>query len=147
MTLIDYLKANVPAAVLATHDPVAISAAAPARVEQVKTAIGAGTIITVLGTGPGGGGQILRKLRTDDVPTALLPYVDDFSEMLRVIDRGDFDCGAPGSRGMFDALFAGGMITSAQCAALKAIGENPVSVTEYDVRCALWDAAGNWLGG
>lgn len=132
------------AAAIAAQDATGIWAAMPPEIRRVKAAVGAGTIIAVLGTGAGGGGQFLKKLRTGNLPAELAQYADDFEEVMRVIDRGDFDCGSDGSRAMFDVFVSAGMITADQAAALKALGENPVQRDEMEIRSICWSDDGVW---
>lgn len=152
MALIDDIKtaaSTIPAmtSALAARDSGAVAAAMPVKTALVKTSIGAGTIIAVMGMGNGGGGQFLAKLRSANLPAALADYTDDIKEIMPVIDRGDFDCGSLAARGFLDTMATAGVITSDQCTALKALGEIPVKLTEFEVRCALWAEDGTWLGG
>lgn len=125
---------------LSGKDPVAIAAAFSAgRVKVVSTSIGIGSILDTLG--PQAGAAVLDTLDSlrATVPTIKWAWV--------LIDRGDLDVGMASVRGQIDALAAQGVMAVEQAAALKSLAEKPDPVTEYDVRCAMFDPqTGDWLG-
>lgn len=134
MVSLAYLKANVPVAVLSAKDPAAIAAAAPGIVVSKKTAIGNGTILSVLGVDAGN--AFLDAI--DTAPT--------YRHVKDIVARDSFDMGLDVSKAGVQAMVPS-IITQDQANLLIALGEDVVQVSEYDVRCALWDAARNWLGG
>lgn len=71
-------------------------------------------------------------LGCDAVVNGALPYID-FS--------------LDGSRQMLGAFVAYGGLEQDQADELLSLVTLPDSITEFDVRCALWAADGTWLGG
>jgi hypothetical protein len=57
------------------------------------------------------------------------------------------DLAYPANLQMLDAWQQAGAITAEQAAQLQALAVVPAPVSEYDVRCAMWSAGGEWLGG
>lgn len=138
MSLYDDIQAKCSAELLASGNTEAIAAAVSAgRTREKKTAIGAGTIMDVLGAGPGGGGELLAKMRAKNLPAALAGYADDIREALYIIDRGDFDVSSPASQSMLAMFVAAGLITAEQEQALLALGVDTDPVTSADVIRAL----------
>lgn len=129
------ILAKVAPDVLASRDPEAIAAAVSlGRTRVVSRLGGIGAVLEALGTADGS--SLLDRLyaQKDSLPALRWAWV--------LIDRGDLDFGSQRTREMIDLLVPGDA-----GAALKALAEVPDPVSEYDVRCALWDAAGVWLGG
>lgn len=138
MTLLDEITAKCSPALIAAGDTVAIAAAVSVgRVKPKQTAIGAGTIMAILGGGAGGGGELLAKMRANNLPAALADYADDIREALYIIDRGDLDVSSPATQGMVGAMVAVGMMTQAQADGLLALGVDTDPVTSADVIRAL----------
>ena len=138
MTLLDEITAKCSPELIASGNTVAIAAAVSAgRTKPVKTAIGAGTIMAVLGAGATGGGALLAKMRANNLPAALADYADDIREALYIIDRGDLDVSSPATQGMIGAMVAAGMMTQAQADGLLALGVDTDPVTSADVIRAL----------
>lgn len=134
MITLEYLKANVPAAVFATKDPAAIAEAAPGIVMSKTTAFGKGHVLSVLGMDAGN--AFLDVIDTDPA----------YRHVKDILARESFDMGLDVSKAGVQAMVPT-IITQDQADLLIALGEDVVPVSEYDVRCALWDASGNWLGG
>lgn len=59
------------------------------------------------------------------------------ARQLKFLASDGLDFGSPALRGMLDQLTAATIITADEAAALKAIGQVPANVTEYDVRRAV----------
>lgn len=133
MVSLAYLKANVPAEILATKDPETIATAAPGIVVQKTTAFGKGHVLSVLGMDAGN--TFLDVIDTDPA----------YRHVKDILARESFDMGLDVSKAGVQAMVPT-IITQDQADLLIALGEDVVPVSEYDVRCALWDTAGNWLG-
>lgn len=153
MITIDDIRAQaatnaVLTAAIAARDTAAIAAALPPKTVPNKTAIGVGTIVIVMGLGPGGGGQFIRRVLRgggDALPAGLKPYADDVAELLGVIDQGNLDMSLPEVRAIVDQMAQLGVMTELQAAALKALGEDVQAVTEFEVRRIAWADNGDWL--
>lgn len=138
MALIDEITAKCSPELIASGNTAAIAAAVSVgRTKLVKTTIGAGTILSVLGAGATGGGALLAKMRAKNLPAALADYADDIREVLYIIDRGDLDVSSPATQGMVGAMVAAGMMTQAQADGLLALGVDTDPVTSADVIRAL----------
>lgn len=61
---------------------------------------------------------------------------------LELLAMGQLDFGNKDTREMIDQLMPPEAATK-----MKAVAERPDPITEFDVRCTLWDVDGNWLGG
>lgn len=137
-TLLDEITAKCSPELIASGNTAAIAAAVSVgRTKLVKTTIGAGTILSVLGAGATGGGALLAKMRAQNLPAALADYADDIREALYIIDRGDLDVSSPATQGMVGAMVAAGMMTQAQADGLLALGVDTDPVTSADVIRAL----------
>lgn len=138
MALIDEITAKCSPELIASGNTAAIAAAVSVgRTKLVKTTIGAGTILSVLGAGATGGGALLAKMRAKNLPAALADYADDIREVLYIIDRGDLDVSSPATQGMIGAMVAAGMMTQVQAEGLLALGVDTDPVTSADVIRAL----------
>ena len=134
------LLSRVPAATLATRDPVQIATSASiGRTVLVATTGGIGTVLNALG--PTDGAALLDTLTAAATHSAALRWA------MVLVNDGALDFGAPGTRAQLDALATAGIIPLAHAVALKALAERPDPVTEFDVRVALWADDGTWLGG
>ena len=139
MTLRDEIIAKCPSALLASRDEGAIAAAVSAgRTQLVDMLIGYGTVLDVLG--PVEGAAVLDALEAAAVSVPAIKWA------MKLLDRGELDVSKASTRGQIDAL-TGTILTPTQAAAIKALAERPDPVSEYDVRCAMWDEHGNWMGG
>jgi hypothetical protein len=130
------LKAKVPTTVLSTGDTIAIATVVSVgRVKTISYQGGIGTIMQALG--PTLGAALLDQL---DALTTTVPAV---KWGMKLINAGTFDFGLPSSQGMIDQL----VLDPTMNAALKAVATIPDPVTEYEVRCALYDPIdGHFLG-
>lgn len=133
MTLRDEILALDPA-LLATRDDAAIAAAASAgRTRLVKTEIGNGLILETIG------------LASGNTLLDFLASQEDFRHVRPLLEQGRLDVSSTLVRGALDGFAQGGVITQAEADALKALAEQPDPITEYDVRCAMYDpATGEW---
>lgn len=77
--------------------------------------IGYGSVMSSLGATAGG--TLLNTLES------LAPSTPSIKWALRLLDRGELDISDPVARGQIDALCAGGVMTTEQRDALKALGE------------------------
>jgi hypothetical protein len=125
---------------LSSRDPDVIAAEFSARrVMIVRTTIGIGTILDTLG--PDAGAVLLDRLDSlrASVPAIKWAWV--------LIDRGDLDVGLTSVRTQIDTLASQDVMSLEQAAALKALAEKPNPITEFEVRCALFDPqTGDWRG-
>ena len=92
------------------------------RTKLVKTEIGK---LTILGTiGMAAGNALLDTIDT----------VDDFRHVRYPLANGWLDVANPTVRGMLDIL-----CTLSDAALLKGLAEIPDPVSEYDIRCIMYD--------
>lgn len=139
MTLLQELVQRVSADVLATRDPLAIAeAASRGRTQVVSTKIGPGDVLTVLGPD---GGAFLDGLE------ALGAQAPNVKWALLLLKDARLDVGLESTRAQVQQIAASRPEIANACAALLALAVRPAPVSEYEIRCALWDAEGNWLGG
>ena len=85
----------------------------PAVTQLRPTRIGPGSVMAALGAAEGA--ALLDTL------TALAPQSPPIRWALKVIDRGELDLSVANARAQIDALAAGGVMSAAQAAALKAL--------------------------
>lgn len=129
------ILARCPPEVLASRNAEAIAAAVSVgRVRLIERLGGVREVLDTLG--PTAGAQLLDSLyeQRDSMPEVRWGWT--------LIDRGELNFGSPETREMIDQL-----VPAEHRAALKALAEVPDPVSEFTVRCALWDVDGNWLGG
>lgn len=133
MDLLDEIRA-LPAELLAGRDTAAIAGAlSEGRTQLVPKEIGSGTIIETIGLAAG---------------NALLDVLyaqADFRHVKPMLEQGRLRVDSALVRATLDSLAGAGVITAAQCAALKALAEAPSPVSEYAVRRAVWSDDGQWL--
>ena len=142
MTLLDEIRAKCPAQVLTGRDPHAIADAVSlgrvivGRVARSDFALWAAT------TG-------MRSKIEDTAVNTQSPLRDAALAcqdlILGAADSIDFS--KPANLGMLAAWVKYGGLTQANADGLLAIATTPNPITEFDVRCTLWAADGNWLGG
>ncbi len=138
MSLKDEIIVRVAPEVLATCEPEQIAEAASAgRVALVPSPIGIGTVLAVMAPS---GGDFLNSLEALGAADANVKWA------LKMIEQSTFDVGHPVTRAQLQAFSDSHPAMAPAIAALLAVAERPAPITEYDVRCALWDAEGNWLG-
>jgi len=135
MTLLNEIQSKCSAELIASRDHVAIAAAVNVgRTRATPTAIGKGTILGVLGLAAG---------------NAFLDVIDtvpDFRHIKDVIKSSNFDVSLQVSQDGIDAMVPA-VLTQVEADALKALGKVPNQITEFDVRCALYDpGTGDFLG-
>ena len=98
------------------------------RTRVVSRNIGGGTIVATLGSG-----ALLKAMRAY-APTEKSGTVD---EILRVIDRGDWDVGNAATRAKLDEYAAAGVIPAPAVAALMALANVPDPITPSQVSDAI----------
>lgn len=134
-TLLEEIKSRCPAEVLATKNPEAIAAAVSVgRVRANTREIGNGMILETLGLAGG---------------NALLDVINGFADFRHVkplIEQGRLSIGSPLVQSTIQSMVPA-VLTKVQADALCALGLEPDPVSEYQVRCALWNEVGNWIGG
>ena len=137
MTLLDEINA-LDAALVASRDTQAIAdALSVGRVQVVPRQIGFGAVLDTLGDDAGA-----AMLDTLD---SLRPIVPKLKYVWVLLDKGELDVGMSSVRAGLDGLAAQGVITEAQAVALKALAEVPAAITEFEVRCAVWSDAGEYI--
>lgn len=139
MTLLEEIRAKCSPELLAGQDTQAIADAVNVgRVRIAPKLIGIGTILATLGAS---GGVFLDGL------VALGASDRNVFWAMELIKSGQLDVGMPTTRCQVEALGQLVPTMASAVAALLALAETPDPITELDVRCALWDADGTWLGG
>lgn len=136
MSLLNEILALDPELVASRNDVAIAAALSVGRTRLVPTEIGNGLVLATVGLEVGN--ALLDALNT-------LP---DYRYVKPLLEQGRLDISTPLARGGLDALvgnIAG--FTQARADALKALAERPDPVSDLDVRKALWDENGNWLGG
>jgi|SRR5665647_280151 len=137
--LLDEIKAKCTPAELASRDDGAIAAKVSlGRTRLQPTMVGYGTVMDALG--PVDGANVLNALESLAAQSAPVKWA------MKLLDRGELDISKLSTRGQIQAL-VGVVFTQTQADILLALAATPDPITEFDVRCALWDAAGTWLGG
>ena len=122
------ILANVSAEIIASKDEAAIAAAfniANPRTKLVKSSIGIGTILEVLGQESG---------------NTFLDYVwsnPDFRWVKLVIEKGELNTGSELVQGTIDALVSGGLLPPEKGYALKATGIQADPISSYEVAQAF----------
>lgn len=138
MNLITEIQAKCSLEVLATHNPQTIANVVNVgRVKVVLRLIGIGTILATLGAA---GGPFLDGL------VALGSSDRNVYWAMELIKSGQLDIGMQATRDQVTTLAASMPSTAPAIMALLALAEVPDQITEFDVRCALWDVNGTWLG-
>jgi 23S rRNA A1618 N6-methylase RlmF len=139
MTILAEIKAAFPTLTQATRNDEAIAAKLSiGRTKIVSTKIGIGQILATLGAN---GGIFLDEL------SALGATDRNVFWAMELIKAGELDVGMSATIAQVNALAVANPAIAGSCNALLALAHVPDPVTEYDVRCALQDADGNWLGG
>lgn len=149
MALLDDIKVKVSAAVRATRDTVAVTAAFNVgRIKIVETRIRKHDILRVLG---GADGQavidaiVLATPATGTTPAQRLARpLATAMELLSPNSTVGLDVGETQTRAQIDGLVPA-ILTVVQATAIKALAEVPDLVSEFDVRVACWSPAGVWL--
>ena len=138
-TLLQEILAGVSVETLATRDPSSIAAEiSQGRTRPKSTELGDGTIIDAIG-------DLTAANAFLDVVKSTSP-TNPYRHIKDVIARGVFDISKPMAIAGVNAM-VGGPLTREQADALISLGQEPDLVSEFDVRCVMWDAQGNWLGG
>jgi len=133
MTLIEEIRAKCSAEMIASRDIDAITAKVnEGRTTKVKTAIGAGTILGVLG--------FISGNNFLDV----IDSVSDYRHVKKVIQNESFDVSLAVSRMGIDALVAA-VLTAEEAQKLKALGEVADEVTQGQVEVQLKTTTGEWI--
>lgn len=133
MSLIDEIRA-LPVELLAARDTQQIADALPDRVTLVKTEIGKGTVIAVLG------------LETGNILLDAIDANTDFRHIQHLLVQGTMDISLPLVRDTLDALAMNVPgFAPADASALKALAEHSLPVDEYEVRKLCWSDDGQWL--
>ena len=134
MSLIDEIRAKCSPELLETRDTQAIADAVNVGRVKVHPKLG-GVGIVMEALGPTAGAALLDQLEamSATVPAVKWAFV--------LINRGELDFGSTATRTMIDQL----VTDPAAAAALKAVAEVPDHVTEFEVRCACWSDAGEWI--
>ena len=135
MALIDEILA-LPVEVRAAQDTRQIASALPSKVTLVKTEIGKGAILEVLG-------QALGNLLCDFVDSA-----PDFRHVKHLLANGWLDVSLESVRVGIDAIAASNAVngfTQLHAAAIKALAERVAPVSELEVRKLCWSDTGQWL--
>lgn len=149
MSLLDQIKAKVPADVLATRDTVAIAAAYNAdRVRVESRMVSERGVLSALG--PIAGDDFLTAMETaassaDALPAPLRGYYGAIRRAVVWLKGDGIDVGDAVTRTMLDVLAAAGVVNAASAATIKQLGERPDPVDEIEVRRALWSDAGEYL--
>ena len=135
MTLLEEIQAKCSPELIASRDHGAIAAAVNVGRKKIVSRLGGiGAVMETLG--PVDGAALLDSLEVtaSTVPAVRWAFV--------LINRGELDFGSPATRAMIDQL-----VTSPAKELLLAVAEVPNPITEFDVRCALYDpATGDFLG-
>ena len=135
MTLLDEINEKCSPELIASREHGAIAAAVSAgRVRISQRMGGIGTVLETLG--PDAGAALLDDLEAQaaSIPALKWAWV--------LINRGELDFGSPATRSMIDQL-----VPSPAKELLLAVAEVPNPITEFDVRCALYNpATGDFLG-
>lgn len=127
---------------VAAGDHVGIAAAlSVGRTRLRATQIGPGTIMAALGAADGA--TLLETLTALAAQSATVPAYVPIKWALKIIDRGEFDMSAQAARDQVVALAAAGVMSNAARDALLALGQEPDPVSEFDVRCAIYNADGS----
>lgn len=133
MALIDEIRA-LPAELRAQRDTQQIADALPARETLIKTEIGKGTVLVILGL---------------DIGNPFLDFVDsnpEFRHIKHLLEAGGLDMALPLVRGTLDALIGNAPGFAQEHAdALKALAERSAPVDEFEVRKLCWSDDGQWL--
>lgn len=115
-------------------DTTAIAAAlSEGRTRLVSRMANFGTVLDTLG--PVDGAAVLDTL------DSLRASVSAIKWAFVLLERNELDLGLASVRGQIDAL-TGTVFTTEQATALKALAEQPEDVSEYDVRCAIYNDDG-----
>lgn len=135
MTLLDEIQAKCSPELIASRDHGAIAAAVNVgRTKIVSRLGGIGAVMETLGPVDGAALLDLLEVTASTVPAVRWAFV--------LINRGELDFGSLATRAMIDQL-----VTSPAKELLLAVAEVPNPITEFDVRCALYDpATGDFLG-
>lgn len=127
------IQSKCSAELIASRDHDAIAAVVNVgRTKVVQTLGGIGTVLETLG--PISGAELLDNLEAMSSTNSAVKWA------FVLINRGELDFGSPATRLMIDQLIPG-----AVGEALKAVAEQPDSVTEFDIRKACWSDNGEWL--
>lgn len=138
MTLRDEILALDPA-LLASRDDGAIAAAVSVgRTKVISRQIGIGTILATLGEA---GGPFLDGLEAIGQTNRNVYWT------MVLIKAGTLDIGMDATRAQVSALASANPAVADACAALLSLALVPDPVTEYDVRCVMYDPEnGEWVG-
>lgn len=124
-----------PALQALVPDTTALAAAlSQGRTQTVSTLVGVGLVMDCLG--PTEGSAVLNAL--DGLRAVSSPV--KWAWLL--LERGELDVGLQSVRSQIDALTPA-VFTTAQAEAIKALAERPETVSEFDVRCAIYNDDGS----
>ena len=142
MELLDEILATCDPVVLATRDPHDIATAASTGRVRVGSVSRADFAMWAASTG-------MRSKIEDHAANTQSPQRDAALACRDVIlgAANSIDFALQPNQYMLGAWVQVGALTQAQADTLLALATSPDPITEYDVRCTLWDVAGTWLGG
>ena len=149
MSLLDQIKAKVPAELLATRDTVAIAAAFnPGRVRVEPRMLSERGVLSALG--PTAGDAFLTALEAAAASAVALPaplrsYHGAIRRAVGWIKGDGIDVGDAVTRSLLDAMASAGVVNAASASAIKRLAERSDPVEEIEVRRALWSDAGEYL--
>lgn len=133
-TLLDEIKSRASPAARASRDSQRIADEINVgRFKHSGVKLGKGLVIQTIGLASAN--QVLDVI--DSAP--------DYRHVKHLLERGEMDSWDPSLVNAINLLKIGGLLTEAQATALIALGKMPDPVTEYQVRCACWSDAGEWL--
>lgn len=142
MSLLDEIRAKCPAQVLTGHDPQAIADAVSTGRVKVGSVQRADFAMWAATTG-------MRSKIEDHAANTQSPLRDIALACQDLIlgAASSIDFSIVSNRTMLAVWVQYGGLTQAQANDLLTLATKPDPITEFDVRCTLWDASGTWLGG
>ncbi len=142
MTLLEEIIQNCPAEVLATRNPQSISdSISLGRVTFGK--VDRNEFVTWAA-------QYGMLSKIEDHSVNVSSPLRDAALACRTVVMGAVDSinfSRPANRYMLSAWVVAGALDQDKADELLATATFPDPITEFDVRCTLWDINGNWLGG
>lgn len=134
MTLLDEIKARVPAEVRDTRDAQAIADVLNAgRVRREPREVGNGLILEALGMTEGN--ALLDVLST----------APDFRHVWPLVVSGRLDITTAEVAAALAGLEATGVVSAAGVEKLLALADVPCPLSEFEVRCAIWADDGRYI--
>jgi hypothetical protein len=142
MTLLEEIKSKCTGAPLANYTLTAIVATVNANRIRVGKVERADFAMWSAGNG--------MRAKIEDHANDLHSPIRSIALACRDLILGaanSIDFGLAQNVAMLQAWVAVGALSQADADSLLALATQPNPITEFDVRCALWDVHGNWLGG